>query len=94
MSKFLRNDEVRIPNGETGIVREIFISYPKFGDHIEHSAPQIHYRVALDVDVSFLYQERELNDPRQMEMKLEDSEVTITETGTAAEEDDYHNWYL
>ena len=45
------------------------------------------------MDMTYLYEDGDLTDPRQGELKLGNG-PTITDLGTAARYEDYHDWYL
>ena len=93
-TKFMKNDPVRNLNGIEGIVTEVFISYPTLCGLADWSKPQTHYRVSLyGLNMTYLYEDGDLTDPRQGEFKLENGS-TITARGSAAEYEDYHEWYL
>ena len=95
-TKFMKNDHVRNLHGAEGIVTEVFISYPTLCGLADWSKPQTHYRVSfgLKMDMTYLYDDGDLTDPRQGELKFSPSGPTITAQGTAASYDDYHDWYL
>ena len=94
-TKFMKNDPVRNLNGIEGIVTEVFISYPTLCGLADWSKPQTHYRVSfgLKMDMTYLYEDGDLTDPRQGELKL-DNGSTITAQDPAAKYEDYHEWYL
>ena len=93
-TKFMKNDHVRNLDGIEGIVTEVYISYPTLCGLADWSKPQTHYRVSLGLNKGYkLYEDGDLTDPRQGEFKLENGS-TITARGSAAEYEDYHEWYL
>ena len=92
MSKFKKNDHVRTLDGIEGIVTEVFISYPTLNGLADWSAPQIHYRVSLGLNMTHLYEDGDLNDPRQGELDLRSA---VSDWGIAASEEDYWSkWYV
>ena len=94
-TKFMKNDHVRNLDGIEGIVTEVFISYPTLCGLTDWSKPQTHYRVSLGLktDMTYLYEDGDLTDPRQGELKFE-KVPNITDRISAANYEDYHEWYL
>ena len=91
-TKFMKNDHVRNINGIEGIVTEVFISYPTLCGLADWSKPQTHYRVSLyGLNMTYLYEDGDLTDPRQGEFKFENGSTT-TDLGSAARYEDYHYW--
>ena len=91
-TKFMKNDPVRTLDGIEGIVTEVFISYPTLCGLTDWSRPQTHYRVSLGLNMTHLYEDGDLNDPRQGELDLRS---TVTDWGIAASEEDYWSkWYV
>jgi hypothetical protein len=91
-TKFKKNDHVRNLNGIEGIVTEVFISYPTLCGLTDWSRPQTHYRVSFGLNMTHLYEDKDLTDVRQMELDF--GSTSWPGNGAANEEDYWNKWYV